>query len=287
MTEAALLRLPAPAKLNLFLQIIGRRDDGYHLLQTAFQLIDLCDWIELAPRSDGRIERLQGPQGVSAAQDLAVRAAHLLQARSGSRGGVTLKLDKNIPMGGGLGGGSSDAATVLHGLNRLWRCGWSVERLAELGLELGADVPLFVHGYSAWAGGVGENLQRLALGPSFCLVLDSGVSVPTATLFQAPELTRDAAPTTIAGFVSGRARGNAFEAVLSSRQPAVKAALQALAAVSGEALQQGLSGTGGCCFARFSRRDAAEAAMQALAGRWRCWLVEGLDRSPLLDALSL
>lgn len=286
MAEASSLRLPAPAKLNLFLQITGRRADGYHQLQTVFQLLDLCDWIGLASRHDGRIERVKGPPDVPAESDLTVRAARLLQAHCGVRVGASIAVEKHIPMGGGLGGGSSDAATVLHGLNRLWDCGLSVDALAELGLKLGADVPVFVHGHSAWADGVGEALQPLSLGPSYCVVLDSGVSVPTAALFQAPELTRDAAPTTIAGFVSGRARGNAFEAVLSSRQPAVKAALRALAAVSGEALQQGLSGTGGCCFARFSRREAAQAAVQALAGRWRCWLAVGLDRSPLLGALS-
>jgi 4-diphosphocytidyl-2-C-methyl-D-erythritol kinase len=287
MAEVPSLRLPAPAKLNLFLQITGRRADGYHLLQTVFQLIDLCDWVELAPRDDGLIERIEGPSGVSAETDLSVRAARLLRAHCGRAQGVSIAVDKRIPMGAGLGGGSSDAATVLHGLNRMWRCGLSADALAELGLALGADVPVFVRGHSAWADGVGEALQPLSLGPSYCVVLDSGVSVPTAELFQAPELTRDAAPMTIAGFVSGRARGNAFEAVLSARQPAVAAALTALAAVSANALQYGLSGTGGCCYARFSRREQAEAAQEALAPRWRCWLVEGLDRSPLLDALTV
>jgi 4-diphosphocytidyl-2-C-methyl-D-erythritol kinase len=284
--DPAVLRLPAPAKLNLFLQITGRRADGYHCLQTVFQLIDLCDSIELWPREDGCIERLRGPEGVQPEADLCVRAARLLQRHCGVWAGASIAVDKHIPMGGGLGGGSSNAATVLCGLNRLWGCGLDVDALAALGLQLGADVPLFVRGHSGWAEGVGELLQPLDLGPSFCVVLDTGISVPTAALFQAPELTRDARPATIAGFVSGRERGNAFEAVLAAREPAVAAALVALSELSADALQFGLSGTGGCCFARFAQRELAEAALVALSGRWRCWLARGLDRSPLQAALG-
>lgn len=285
MAEA--LSLPAPAKLNLFLRIVGRRADGYHLLQTVFQLIDLCDALHLEARADGRIERACGAPGVSAEQDLCVRAARLLQPLAASGAGATITLDKRIPMGGGLGGGSSDAAAVLLGLNRLWGLGLDLDRLAALGLQLGADVPVFVRGRSAWAEGVGERLQPLPLAEAAYLVLDSGVSVPTAELFQAPELTRDAPPATIAGFLSGAIEGNAFEPVLAVRSPAVGEALQALRRAGGSAaLQVALSGTGGCCFARFASRAQAEAAQLRLEPRWRSWVCRGLEVSPLLQALE-
>jgi 4-diphosphocytidyl-2-C-methyl-D-erythritol kinase len=288
------LRLPAPAKLNLFLQIVGRRADGYHLLQTVFQLIDLADEVELSLRADGRIERLQGAVGVGAEQDLAVRAARALQAASGCALGADIRVLKRIPMGGGLGGGSSDAASVLLGLNALWGLGLGLDALAAIGLGLGADVPVFVQGRSAWAEGVGERLQPLNLGDSAYLVLDSGVSVPTAELFQASELTRDAPPATIAGFVCGAARGNAFEMPLVARSSRVGAALAALRQVGADsALQVGLSGTGGCCFARFARRSEAEAALAKLAQCWPetavadRWIAAGCDVSPAHRALGL
>lgn len=279
--------LPAPAKLNLFLRIVGRREDGYHLLQTVFQLIDLCDRIQLVPRSDGRIERLDGPPDLAPRADLCVRAARLLQPYAGSDAGVSIRLDKRIPMGGGLGGGSSDAATVLLGLDRLWGLDLGLDRLAQLGLQLGADVPVFVRGHSAWAEGVGEQLLPFELGASSYLVLDSGVSVPTPELFQAPELTRDAPPATIAGFVSGQLFGNVFEPVLVARSPKVGDALSALREASaGTALQVALSGTGGCCFARFARREHAVAAQSGLMPTWRSWVCGGLDRSPLHLAMD-
>lgn len=286
MAEA--LWLPAPAKLNLFLRIVGRREDGYHLLQTVFQLIDLCDRIQLTPRADGRIERGAGPTGVAPEHDLCVRAARLLQTHAAPGAGVSIELKKHIPMGAGLGGGSSDAATVLLGLNRLWGLGLDLERLATLGLSLGADVPVFVRGHSAWAEGVGERLLPIELDASAYLVLDSGVSVPTPELFQAPELTRDAPPATIAGFMSGQPLGNAFEPVLVARSPAVGEALSDLReACQGAALQVALSGTGGCCFARFTDAKQALAARSRLSPRWRSWVCAGLDRSPLHVALGL
>ncbi|MFN7782197.1 MAG: 4-(cytidine 5'-diphospho)-2-C-methyl-D-erythritol kinase [Lysobacterales bacterium] len=284
MTET--LVLPAPAKLNLFLHIVGRRPDGYHLLQTVFQLIDLCDLLHLEDRVDGRIERAAGAPGVPAEHDLCVRAARLLQPLAKPGAGVTITLEKRIPMGGGLGGGSSNAATVLLGLNRLWSLGLDLDGLAALGLQLGADVPVFVRGRSAWAEGVGERLHPLALGEGAYLVVDSGVSVPTADLFQAPELTRDAPPATIAGFLSGAIGGNAFEPVLAARSYEVDEALRALRRAGGCAASQvALSGTGGCCFARFASRVQAEAAQQRLGPRWRSWVCRGLDVSPLLQAL--
>ena len=294
MAERGTLRLPAPAKLNLFLQIVGRRADGYHLLQTVFQLIDLADEVELALREDGRIERLQGAVGVGVEQDLAVRAARALQAVSGCVLGADIRVHKRIPMGGGLGGGSSDAASVLLGLNALWGLGLGLDALVAIGLGLGADVPVFVQGRSAWAEGIGERLQPLSLGDSVYLVLDSGVSVPTAELFQASELTRDAPPATIAGFVCGADRGNAFEIPLVARSPRVGAALAALRqAAEGSALQVGLSGTGGCCFARFARRSEAEAAQARLAHCWAAtsaadsWIALACDVSSAHRALGL
>lgn len=285
MTEG--LWLPAPAKLNLFLRIVGRRADGYHLLQTVFQLIDLCDHVRLELRGDGGIERLRGAPGVLAEQDLCVRAARLLQPMAAPGLGVSITLEKRIPMGGGLGGGSSNAAAVLLGLNRLWALGLSVEALADLGLALGADVPVFVRGESAWAEGVGERLLPIELGASAYLLVDSGISVPTPELFQAPELTRDAPPATIAGFVSGQCTDNAFEPVLVARTPAVGEALADLRSAGvGSALQVGLSGTGGCCFARFADSALARAAQRRLSSRWRSWVCDGLDRSPLHAALA-
>jgi 4-diphosphocytidyl-2-C-methyl-D-erythritol kinase len=198
---------PAPAKLNLFLRIVGRRADGYHLLQTAFQLLAWGDTVGLRVRDDGAIHRVEGNDAVAAADDLAVRAAKLLQSESGCALGCEIAVGKRIPMGGGFGGGSSDAATVLVALNHLWGTGLDPERLAALGLVLGADVPVFVHGQNAWAEGVGEQLTPLNLSPRWYLIVDPGVHVPTAELFQASDLTRDAAAATIRGFVSGPALG--------------------------------------------------------------------------------
>lgn len=285
MTEG--LSLPAPAKLNLFLRILGRRADGYHLLQTAFQLIDLCDCVHLTPRADGRIERIRGAEGVDAEQDLCVRAARLLQPRAMAGAGVSIALDKQIPMGGGLGGGSSDAATVLLGLNRMWGLGLDLPQLSALGLQLGADVPVFVRGHSAWAEGIGDQLLPIELGEWAYLVVDSGISVPTADLFQAPELTRDATLATIAGLFSGEVSGNAFEPVLAARSPAVGETLEALRDAAGAAARQvSLTGTGGCCFARFAHAAEARLAQSRLGPSWRSWVCAGLDRSPVSTALE-
>jgi len=181
---------PAPAKLNLFLHVTGRREDGYHSLQTAFQLVDLCDTLDIRPRDDGTIRRVEGPPEIDPEADLAVRAARLLQARTGCKLGADIWLRKVVPAGGGLGGGSSDAATVLVALNQLWATGLAAGQLAGLGLELGADVPVFVHGRSAWAEGVGEVLEPLELPPRWFAVVHPGVAISTAEVFQAPELTR-------------------------------------------------------------------------------------------------
>ncbi len=274
---------PAPAKLNLFLHVLGRRPDGYHDLQTVFQLLDWGDTLRLRLRNDGRVQRVgEVTYGVPESGDLVIRAARLLLSETNSDQGVDISVEKRIPLGGGFGGGSSDAATVLVALNRLCQASLSEDRLAALGWELGADVPVFVRGRNAWAEGVGDRLTPMDLPMAAYLIVDSGVSVPTAELFQVPELTRDAAPATISGFISGAVRGNAFEPVLRRRHPAVETVLQALSQL-GEAC---LTGTGGGCFVRFADRGSAEAAMRALPPGWNAWVAMAASRSPLLDALE-
>lgn len=274
---------PAPAKLNLFLQIIGRRADGYHLLQTVFRLLDWGDTIHLRVRSDGLIRRIgDSLPGVAEDDDLVIRAARLLQSSTGARAGAEIRLDKRIPAGGGFGGGSSDAATVLVALNALWGLGLPVDALAELGLQLGADVPVFVRGHNAWAEGVGEQLTRIALPQAAYVLVDPGVHVPTPALFQSQELTRDAAPVKIADFASGSLLDNAFEPVLRRREPAVEAVFQALSQIG----TPRLTGSGSGCFVEFATRAAAEQALAQLPDSLRAWVVEGAAHSPLLDALD-
>ncbi len=273
---------PAPAKLNLFLRITGRRADGYHTLQTVFRLLDWGDTVHLRPRTDGRILRHAGLAEVPADRDLVVRAALALRAASGVTAGVDIAVDKRIPAGGGFGGGSSDAATVLRALDRLWDTRLGADRLADLGLGLGADVPVFVHGHDAWAEGTGEVLTPLVLPPAWYLIVDPGVRAPTAELFQAPDLTRNAVPATITDFVAGRLDGNAFEPVLRRREPAVDAALAALSRVG----RASLTGSGAGCFVAFSGHEAAEEARRSLAPGLRAWIARGAERSPLLDRLE-
>lgn len=274
---------PAPAKLNLFLRITGRRADGYHLLQTLFRLLDWGDSIRLRVRDDGRIVRHGASvPGVSEDQDLTVRAAKLLQEAANVAKGSDIVIEKRIPAGGGFGGGSSDAATVLVALDALWGTDLGVERLAELGLRLGADVPVFVRGDNAWAEGVGETLSPIALAPTWYLLVDPGVHAPTAALFQSAELTRDAAPATISDFVSGMPLGNAFEPVLRLREPAVEAAFVALARVGSPRL----TGSGSGCFVEFATRESAEAALADLPSGLRAWTAAGVARSPLHAVLE-
>ncbi|MDO7938730.1 4-(cytidine 5'-diphospho)-2-C-methyl-D-erythritol kinase [Xanthomonas euvesicatoria] len=274
---------PAPAKLNLFLQITGRRADGYHLLQTVFRLLDWGDTVHLRVRRDGQIRRLgESLPGVSEDDDLVIRAARLLQSAAGTQAGAEIRVDKRIPAGGGLGGGSSDAATVLVALNALWGLGLAADVLAELGLQLGADVPVFVRGRNAWAEGVGEQLTPISLPEAAYLLVDPGVHVPTPALFRSQELTRDAAPAKIADFASGSLLDNAFEPVLRRREPAVEAVFQALSRVG----TPRLTGSGSGCFVEFATRAAAEQALAQLPGSLRAWVVEGAAHSPLLDALD-
>lgn len=274
---------PAPAKLNLFLRITGRRADGYHLLQTVFRLLDWGDSIRLRLRDDGRIVRHGASvAGVSEDQDLTVRAAKLLKESANVAQGADIVIEKRIPAGGGFGGGSSDAATVLVALDALWGTGLGVDRLAELGLSLGADVPVFVRGDNAWAEGVGEALSPIALAPAWYLLVDPGVHAPTAALFQSAELTRDAAPATISDFVSGMPLGNAFEPVLRLREPAVEAAFVALSRVG----TPRLTGSGSGCFVEFATRESAEAALTAVPSGLRAWTAAGVARSPLHAVLE-
>ncbi|MBD7924447.1 4-(cytidine 5'-diphospho)-2-C-methyl-D-erythritol kinase [Xanthomonas bonasiae] len=274
---------PAPAKLNLFLQITGRRADGYHELQTVFRLLDWGDTVHLRVRADGVVARIgDSVAGVAEADDLLVRAARLLQTHAKIAQGVDIRVEKRIPAGGGFGGGSSDAATALVALNALWGAGLDEDALAGLGLTLGADVPVFVRGRDAWAEGVGERLTPLRLPPAWYVLADPAVHVPTAALFQAPDLTRDAAPAKMADFVSGFLLGNAFEPVLLRREPAIQAVFQALAQIG----TPRLTGSGSGCFVEFADRAAAVRALAALPDGLRAWVAGGVTRSPLLDALE-
>ncbi len=272
---------PAPAKLNLMLRIVGRRADGYHLLQTVFQFLDYGDWLWFTPRPDQVIERVGEVPGVSPEADLAVRAARLLQQTSGTAQGVTIRIVKNLPMGGGLGGGSSDAATALVALNHYWRTGLSLTELAALGVQLGADVPVFVHGHAAWAEGIGEQLTPVMLDEPWFVVLKPPCAVATGAVFHDPELTRNSPLSTIADFVNG-AGGNDCEAVVYRRYPEVAAAAAWLA-------QHGaarLTGTGACVFAAFPDAECARQVLAQLPPGWAGWVARGCNRSPLQERLA-
>ncbi|KAF1706603.1 4-(cytidine 5'-diphospho)-2-C-methyl-D-erythritol kinase [Pseudoxanthomonas sacheonensis] len=274
---------PAPAKLNLFLQITGRRQDGYHRLQTVFRLLDWGDTLHLRVRGDSVVVRHgESAKGVAEADDLAVRAARLLQSEAKTIQGADISVEKRIPAGGGFGGGSSDAATVLVGLNHLWGLNLSLDRLAALGLQLGADVPVFVRGENAWAEGVGEELTPIRLPSAWYVLADPGIHVPTRDLFQAPDLTRNAAPAKIADFVSGNSLGNAFEPVLRRREPAIEAVFATLSRIG----TPRLTGSGSGCFVEFSDRASAEAALAGLPEGLRAWIAAGVDRSPLHVSLA-
>jgi 4-diphosphocytidyl-2-C-methyl-D-erythritol kinase len=266
----------APAKLNLSLLVTGRRADGYHLLQTVFRFIDFADQIHLTVRHDGRIERTTALAGVAANDDLTVRAARLLQQAAGVTLGVDIAVDKQLPLGGGLGGGSSDAATVLIALNRLWQLDWPPQRLQALALSLGADVPVFIFGESALATGVGEELTPLALPPAWYVVLMPPVGVATAGIFQDQDLIRDSIPLTIPpfSFVAGR---NDLEAVVCRHYPEVAAHLAWLK-------QRGaarMTGSGACVFAEFGSEAEAREVLAGLPQTMRGIVARGLDRHPL------
>ena len=274
-------RWPAPAKLNLFLHVTGRRADGYHELQTVFQLVDLQDTITIKLRDDARIERPDGPAGVAAEFDLTVRAARALQSTAKCRGGATLSIAKRIPMGGGLGGGSSDAATVLLALNELWGCGLSIAELAQLALPLGADVPVFVQGRSAWGEGVGEHLTPLELPPRWYVIIHPGVAVSTREVFQSAELTRNSPLITIRAFLQGAGR-NDCEPVVRARAAEVAAALDWLSRWA----PARLTGTGSCIFAACSSVADAERIAARVPDRWASYVARGLNVSPVQAVLQ-
>lgn len=267
---------PAPAKLNLFLHVVGRRDDGYHELQTVFQFLTLVDRLYFETRPDGEIRRHGGMPAVAAPDDLCVRAAGLLMAHAEISQGVDIYIEKNIPAGGGLGGGSSDAATTLWALSRLWGLGLEAAELAGLGLQLGADVPVFIHGQAAWAEGVGEILTPVDLPEPWFLVLNPDVSVSTAAVFSDTELTRDTPRMTIRAFLSGGGR-NDCEAVVRRRFPEVAAALDWLNRYS----PARMTGTGGCVFAAFATESEALEVAGQVPGEWTAFVARGQNQSPL------
>ena len=275
MTPAAGV-FPAPAKLNLFLHVVGRRPDGYHLLQTAFRFIDFGDELSFVVRADGAIRRTTALEGVPAERDLTVRAARALQQETACREGADIGIVKRLPMGGGLGGGSSDAATTLIALNRLWRTGLSRERLQQIALGLGADVPVFVFGENAFAEGIGEHLQALRLPPAWYLVLVPELAVSTAEIFSAAELTRNTNAITIAAFSVGQGR-NDLEPVVCRRYPQVARHLEWLHRY-GDAR---MTGSGACVFCAFDSEERARRVLSELPVDMRGFVARGLDRHPL------
>jgi 4-diphosphocytidyl-2-C-methyl-D-erythritol kinase len=281
---------PAPAKLNLFLHVTGRRADGYHELQTLFQLVDLVDEVGIRARHDGAITRAGGPPGVAAEADLVVRAACLLRETAGEPAlGADLSVTKRIPVGAGLGGGSSDAATTLVALNELWGLGLDAAQLMRLGLRLGADVPVFIQGTAAEARGVGEVLTPAAVPPAWFAVVFPGHPVATAGAFQAPELTRNSPVITISGFLSDGwptrplAGRNDLEPVVSARHAPVRAALEWLAARGAARM----TGSGAAVFAAFGDRAGAAAALEGLPPEWTGFVTAGIARSPLAARLAV
>lgn len=268
---------PAPAKLNLFLHVVGRRADGYHLLQTVFRFIDRQDSLRFESRPDGLISLATPIPGVPPESDLTVRAAQLLRQHTGCQKGVTIHLDKQLPMGGGLGGGSSDAATVLLALNHLWQTGLSRPTLEKLGLALGADVPVFIHGQNTFAEGIGEAFTDIDLPPASYLVLEPAAHVPTAAIFTAPELRRNTPIMLPTDWQPGNG-SNDLEAVACSHFPAVAAQLAWLRQHAPNAM---MTGSGACVFASFADAESAAAVLAKLPADQRGWLAQGLNAHPL------
>ncbi|KPK10521.1 MAG: hypothetical protein AMJ68_08965 [Acidithiobacillales bacterium SG8_45] len=273
---------PAPAKLNLFLHITGRRSDGYHELQTLFQFLDYGDDLEFRVTDNGVIRQTRPIPGVAEEVDLCLRAARLLQQQSGASPGADITVHKRLPAGGGLGGGSSDAATTLVALNRLWGLGLSVDQLAVLGLQLGADVPVFVRGHAAWAEGVGDDLTPVTVDESWCVVICPQVHVSTAEIFGRPELTRDSPPITIRAFREGQGR-NDLEPVVRTLYPSVDNALSWLAAFG----DPRMTGSGSCLFLPVADRVSGEEILAQRPDKCDGFVARGLNRSPLVERLEL
>ncbi|HZP11077.1 MAG TPA: 4-(cytidine 5'-diphospho)-2-C-methyl-D-erythritol kinase [Nevskiaceae bacterium] len=268
---------PAPAKLNLFLHVIDRRPDGYHGLQTVFQFLDYGDDLFFTPRGDGVIHRLEGPEEIPESQDIVVRAANALAKMAGAGLGADIRVHKRIPIGAGLGGGSSDAATTLVALNRVWNTGFTVDELAHLGLRLGADVPVFVRGIAAWGEGVGERLEPVTLSEPWYLVIVPPVHVSTREIFESADLKRDCPRITLEDFLAGRAT-NVCEPITRRKHPVVGEALDWL----GKHAPARMSGTGGAVFAAFPDRDKARLVQEQAPKQWQSFVARGLNRSPLL-----
>jgi 4-diphosphocytidyl-2-C-methyl-D-erythritol kinase len=278
------LTCPAPAKLNLFLHVVGRRPDGFHLLQTLFRFIDLHDTLNFTLRKDGVLRRSNTVEGVEEERDLCMRAAHLLKSETGCGLGVDIEVKKRIPIGGGLGGGSSDAATTLIALNRLWKLGISRKRLKQFGLSLGADVPVFIFGENAFAEGVGEELQAFPLSEAWYVVLFPPVQVSTAQIFAHPELTRNAVSITMRALSERQIRDdrqlhNDLQSVVCKLYPEVASYIAWLDKF-GKAM---MTGSGACVFAEFAERYLAEAVIKQLPGGMRGVVTQGLARHPLHD----
>jgi 4-diphosphocytidyl-2-C-methyl-D-erythritol kinase len=270
-------RWPAPAKLNLFLHVVGCRADGYHLLQTLFRFVDHGDVLQFSPRGDAEVVLATPLPGVPPEADLTVRAARLLQNETGCRQGVTIALEKYLPMGGGLGGGSSDAATVLLALNHLWGLGLSRQRLQEIGLTLGADVPIFVYGRNAFAEGVGETFTPVELPPVWYVVLEPPVQVPTADIFRTPQLRRNSPAIAAVDWHPGFG-ANDLEPVAAELYPAVAEYIGWLSAFA----HVRMTGSGACVFAEFELKNDAEAVLAQLPRGMRGWVAQGLAAHPLL-----
>lgn len=272
---------PAPAKLNLMLRVMGQRADGYHELQTVFQLLSLFDWLNFVPREDGTVHFVSPLQGVNHENNLVVRAANLLRQHAQCESGVTIQLRKVLPMGGGMGGGSSNAATTLVVLNALWDINYGLDELAELGLQLGADVPVFVRGHSAWAEGVGEQITELEIEPSWYLVVTPQVSISTADVFGHEGLTRNSPPITIRAFQEGSRENDCLSVARKLSDE-----LDAVYSLFSQHAQVYLTGTGSSLFAPCSSREEATVLSEKLPENWVKWIVKGIDQSPLRGALE-
>lgn len=272
---------PAPAKINLMLRIIGRKDDGYHMLQTVFQMLDFCDWITFHPTTDSEVTLKNPLPGVAPENDLTVRAAKLLQQETGCSEGVCIEVDKRLPMGGGLGGGSSDAATTLVVLNKLWKLHLPVEKLMDLGLRLGADVPVFVFGNTAWGEGVGEMLSKITIPEQWVVIIKPEDHVNTGKIFNHQNLTRDSKPITIADFLAGSQENDCLAVVRELYQSVDRALL----ALSRFGIAK-LTGTGSCVFAQFASEPEAREAYLGLREDWQVYLAKGLNESPLYKKLN-
>lgn len=280
---------PAPAKLNLFLHVTGMRPDGYHLLQTAFQLLDHGDMLHFDVRDDGKIRRTTDLAGVPEETDLIVRAAKLLQSSTGTRSGGALlgadiAIEKRLPMGGGLGGGSSDAATTLMALNHLWQTGLTRAELMILGLQLGADVPFFMFGQNAFAEGVGEALTPVNTRTCWFVVIEPGVFVPTATIFSSAELTRDTKPVKITDFSTDVVNfgKNDLQVVAAKQFPPVADAIEWL----GRYGNARMTGSGACVFCAFEQEHQADEVLKAVPARWKAWKAKAIERHPLAYLLQ-